>query len=278
MDVYELLHPNLQEVFGKLDPVSALHSINVAEISGTLAEKMGLPENDVKKVQTAALIHDLGKTQIPPALLDKHGKFTKEEREVMGLHAAMTDIIIKGKVPEDVRYAAVQHHEKLSGDGTLGLNSDQISPFAKIIAVADVYDAMRDNTRVYKEAKTHDDTIDFLGKVAESGEIDKGILAEFTEMTASIDCSIRQKYPEIPDKKEQKTFDDRPLNPEILQTPEIMCAQKHLDSLKKEMQNPPRQERALHGMLEVASNQIGGINHGRAEKSVSLGGNPIPKR
>lgn len=119
----------------------------------------GIPENEVKKIALAAVMHDIGKIAIPDRILNKPGKLTKEEYEEMKLHTVygceMLEKIPRMRNNEAYEYAydiARHHHERWDGKGYPdGLKGDEISIWSQIVSIADVYDALTCK-RVYKNA------------------------------------------------------------------------------------------------------------------------------
>ncbi|CUH93993.1 hypothetical protein P22_0055 [Propionispora sp. 2/2-37] len=127
------------------------HSVNVAVISGVLGQWLGYGYTEVKELILAGLLHDIGKAQIPLAILNKPGKLSAEEMTVMRTHSTLGYNLIKEmrEIPIGVSYAVLQHHERMDGSGyPLQIKGDKIHPYARIIAVADIYDAMTSD-RVY---------------------------------------------------------------------------------------------------------------------------------
>jgi putative nucleotidyltransferase with HDIG domain len=128
-------------------PLTAGHSLRVTEYSLLIAREMKLDRNDVEVLRLAAMLHDIGKIGIRDGVLLKNGVFTPEEREEMHSHPLKTRIILENfhfprnlsAVPE----VASRHHEKIDGRGyPEGLTGDRIPLGAKIIAAADVFDAL----------------------------------------------------------------------------------------------------------------------------------------
>jgi putative nucleotidyltransferase with HDIG domain len=135
------------------DEYTYSHSVNVALYSMLIAKWIELPEHEICEVTQSGLLHDIGKTKVPDEILNKRGKLTPDEFEVIKEHCDFGYDCIKydTDINENIKMAVLSHHEKIDGSGyPRGLSGDSISLFAKIISVADVYDAMTQN-RVYKK-------------------------------------------------------------------------------------------------------------------------------
>ena len=141
-----------------------MHSVNVTIYSCQLAIANGLPLKKIEEIGLGAVLHDIGKLYIPPEILNKPGKLTKEEFELVKAHTELGfDILRKvHEIPLTVSHCAFQHHEKLDGTGyPRGLKADEIHKYAKIIAVADVFDAVTSH-RVYRPAMLPHKAIELL--------------------------------------------------------------------------------------------------------------------
>jgi HD-GYP domain-containing protein (c-di-GMP phosphodiesterase class II) len=141
------------------DPATAEHSERVQAVALEVGRYMGLPTRELEVLGVAALLHDLGKQGVRDELLFKPGRFTDAEREEMARHAAHTQAILDKIVyPEhlrDVPMVAAYHHEKMDGSGPLQIEAKAIPLTSRIIAVADVFDAMM-SPRAYKRPGTVD--------------------------------------------------------------------------------------------------------------------------
>jgi PAS domain S-box-containing protein/putative nucleotidyltransferase with HDIG domain len=126
------------------DPYTAGHQRRVATLAAAIATEMGLPPGAVEGIHFGALIHDLGKMQVPSELLSKPTKLSRLEFELIKTHPQAGYEIVKGiKFPWPVAEMVHQHHERLDGSGyPQGLKGDAIAPEARILAVADVVEAM----------------------------------------------------------------------------------------------------------------------------------------
>ncbi len=135
------------------DPDTAEHSERVQAVSLEIGREMGLSEPALEILSVASLVHDLGKQGVRDEVLFKPDRLTPEEREEVALHAAHTqNILDKIEYPEhlgEVPRIAAYHHEKLDGTGPFGIKGGDIPQQARIISVADVFDALV-SPRVYK--------------------------------------------------------------------------------------------------------------------------------
>ncbi len=126
------------------DPYTAGHQRRVAELSCTLGRRLGLPEDRLKGMYLAAMVHDLGKISIPAEILSKPGKLSKIEMQLIKNHPqAGFDILKDTQFPWPIARIILQHHERLDGSGyPHGLSGGEILMEARIIGVADVVEAM----------------------------------------------------------------------------------------------------------------------------------------
>jgi len=125
------------------DPIYS-HSLNVALIARVIGKWLHFSRNDLNVLTLAGLLHDIGKTQIPDEILNKPGKYTDEEFQLMKSHPLLGKKLLNNKgFDSRILAAALQHHERSDGSGyPRGLMEDEVDDFASIIAIADVYDAM----------------------------------------------------------------------------------------------------------------------------------------
>lgn len=143
------------------------HSVNVALYSLLIGKWIGLNEIEMKKVVKAGLLHDIGKTKIAPEIISKKGKLTKKEFETIKTHSEIGYEMSKAipNIDEDVRQAILSHHEREDGSGyPCGLKGNKINLYAKILAIADVYDALT-SERVYKDKSTPFEAIEEFRKM-----------------------------------------------------------------------------------------------------------------
>lgn len=143
------------------------HSIRVAYYARELAKRMQLPELDQERIFYIALMHDIGKIGIPDSILKKEGKLTEEEVAVIRTHPKIGGEILKEcTVFPGIADGASYHHERYDGTGyCMGLKGKEIPLVARIIGVADAYDAMA-NARCYRKALDTEIIINELKKGA----------------------------------------------------------------------------------------------------------------
>ena len=131
----------------------------MAHIAGLIAEQLGLPEDEVRAIEMAAPLHDMGKIAIPDSVLMKPGPLTAEETEIMRRHPRIGHELLSGSHNRFIQAGAVialRHHERYDGSGYPdGLKGDAIPLEARIVAVADVFDALI-SPRPYKPAWERD--------------------------------------------------------------------------------------------------------------------------
>jgi PAS domain S-box-containing protein/putative nucleotidyltransferase with HDIG domain len=137
------------------DPYTSGHQKKVADIASAIAKDLGLKKDTVEAIRLAALIHDIGKIAIPASILSKPGKLTDIERDMIETHPKIGYEIVKEiDFPYPIAKIILQHHEKIDGSGyPNGLKGKDIMQEAKIIVVADVFEAMSSH-RPYREANT----------------------------------------------------------------------------------------------------------------------------
>jgi PAS domain S-box-containing protein len=126
------------------DPYTAGHQRRVAKLAARIAEEMGLPEDRIRGIQLAALIHDVGKINVPAEILSKPGALTPLELQFVRTHPQAGYDIIKGvEFPWPIAETVLQHHERLDGSGyPKGLAAEAVIAEARILAVADVTEAI----------------------------------------------------------------------------------------------------------------------------------------
>lgn len=138
------------------DEYTFIHSVNVAFYSMLIGKWMKMSEDQMKILIQAGILHDIGKMRVDNKILNKPGKLTYEEFQEMKKHTIYGYNIIREKddIGDNIKKAVISHHERMDGSGyPYGLAGDSINLYARIIAIADTYDAMTSN-RVYKKKVT----------------------------------------------------------------------------------------------------------------------------
>jgi len=135
------------------DPYTAGHQRRVADLSVAIAREMNLPADQIEGIDMAGIVHDIGKISVPSEILSSPAKLTNIQFEMIKTHAQVGyDIMEDIEFPWSVARIALQHHERLNGSGyPNGLKGDEILLEAKILAVADVVEAMASH-RPYRPA------------------------------------------------------------------------------------------------------------------------------
>ena len=179
------------------DHVQRIHDITKLMLTQThLGE--GLSSEDIDDIALAAIMHDVGKIAIPDAILCKPGRLTPEEFEIMKTHTVQGAELL-ARIPQmrgtgAYRYAidiARHHHERWDGRGYPdGLTGDQISIWAQVVSLADVYDALT-NKRVYKAAFTREESLRMI-RDGECGTFNPELLACFFEVEPQI-CALYER-------------------------------------------------------------------------------------
>ena len=146
--VFDMLH-----ALRSYDDLTYMHSINVSLICNVMGQWLKFPEEEVRVLTAAGLLHDVGKILVPGDLISKPSKLTKHEYAIVQRHAYEGYMVLKDlDINEHIKNAALMHHERMDGTGyPLHLKGERIDPYAKIVAIADVYDAMT-SPRVYRGA------------------------------------------------------------------------------------------------------------------------------
>ncbi|MEV4437965.1 HD-GYP domain-containing protein [Streptomyces sp. NPDC049577] len=130
------------------------HGERVGRASVLIARELGMAGERLEAVRFAGILHDIGKLGVPTRLLRKNGPLTTEERRIIELHPEYGHEMVRGiGFLDEARAAILHHHERLDGTGyPYGLKGHQIPEFARVVAVADAFDAMT-STRSYRRAR-----------------------------------------------------------------------------------------------------------------------------
>ena len=173
------------------DEETGYHLVRMARYSRLIADTIGLERDEAESIELAAPLHDIGKIGIPDQILLKSGKLDTAESKVMQRHPLIGHEILKGSASKYVRMGsliALGHHEKYDGSGyPNGLVGDHIALCARIVAVADVFDALT-SARPYKPAWPGEQAFEFLG--AQCGQ-------HFDPQLVEAFCGVRDEVARI---------------------------------------------------------------------------------
>ena len=195
----------------KKDPYTSSHSYDVTEIALKLGRHTAMREKELHTLRLASLLHDIGKIDIPDAILNKPTALDFDEFALIKKHPVHTMEILDNLVYfEHIRDMAGHHHERWDGDGYPdGLRGEEIPLVSRIIAIADSYDAMT-SERSYRPAMTHDNALREIYRNA--GRQFDPLLVEMFLILATRDYPSRQSI---------VARDDEPLQPPHYKTPRL---------------------------------------------------------
>ena len=169
------------------DDATYEHTERVARTAAALAERLGEPGKNVELMRLAAPLHDIGKLGVSDAILLKRGKLSDPEIEAMRTHTTVGAAILAGSTSDVLQLAeqiALSHHEWWDGSGyPKGLSEDQIPRCGRIVALADVFDALT-HARPYKEAWPVERAVEEVRRLRER-QFDPDVVDAFEELDAS---------------------------------------------------------------------------------------------
>jgi HD-GYP domain-containing protein (c-di-GMP phosphodiesterase class II) len=141
------------------------HSSRVSQLAADLAAFMGLSDSEVEDVRIAGTLHDVGKIGVPDAILAKQGRLTDVERDIMETHPVLGEVIVRKAPQLGAMLAGVRsHHERWDGRGYPDrLQGEQIPLMARIIAIADTYDAIT-SVRPYREPLSEQEALEEIAR------------------------------------------------------------------------------------------------------------------
>lgn len=180
LQLFDMLH-SLRE----FDDLTFAHSVNVALVASIIGQWLNFSEADTKVLTLCGLLHDIGKLLIPNEILTKPDRLTQNEFEIMKQHVNLGYARIKDeKIDTRIKEACLLHHEKCDGSGyPFGLKGDKIPAAAKIITIADIYDAMT-AARVYRGAICPFEVVRMMEREA-FGKLDPAFCLPFLKNVAS---------------------------------------------------------------------------------------------
>lgn len=187
---------SLSQIIENKSENTGQHVRRVSEYTAVLCDSLGYNEEESWKISLAAMMHDVGKIMIPLEILEKPGRLTDEEFEVVKNHTKFGKKMLEGSPGELFSISteiAYQHHERWDGHGYIGLEGEAISRYARCVALADVFDALV-SRRAYKEPWTPKEAYDEI--VSQSGEhFDPEIVEAFKQNFDKF-LEIMERYPD----------------------------------------------------------------------------------
>jgi len=178
----------ISDIIERRDHYTSGHQERVAELAAAIARSMGFKNERVETIKLASMIHDMGKIVVPASILNKPGKLSDIEMKLIKSHPVEADKILENnRFVKIFRKIILQHHERLDGSGyPYGLKGDEIIVEAKILAVADVVEAMT-SYRPYRPALG-------IGKAIKEIEEKKGLLYDPSVVDACIKLFKKKKF------------------------------------------------------------------------------------
>ncbi len=186
LDESESILLTLARAMEHRDRTTSGHGDRLATLSMALGTALGLPHSQVLVLNRGGYLHDIGKIGIPDSILFKPGPLTEDEWVVMRTHSAQGEEICRpAKTLAPVLPIIRSHHERLDGTGYPdGLRGDEIPLLARILSVADVFDALT-STRPYKEARTPAQALAIVQDEARCGWRDRDVVAVLTDLCSA---------------------------------------------------------------------------------------------
>ena len=200
------------------DEYTFKHSVDVASLAMIIAKKYGMKRDELREIGIAGLLHDVGKSKIPKQILNKPAKLTDEEFHQMKFHSLYGYKILEGNngFSTAVKSGVLQHHEKMNGHGyPMAVDGTRIHPYARIISVADVYDALV-TERPYKKGFPKKDAIEIIMTMTDDLDI-KAMKSFLTSVILyPVDSIVRLSNGEYG--KVVENNPDYPLRPKVVAT------------------------------------------------------------
>ncbi len=172
-------------------PLMDGHSDRMANYAEQLGRSLDLPEDDLQELRVACLLHDVGKVAVPDEILLKPGALNAEEIEIVRQHPAIgEDICAPLKSLRRILPVIRHHHERMDGSGYPdGLCGHEIPLMARIVQIADIYDALITD-RPYRDALSLEDALETLNREAGYGWLDSSLVWKFSQI-----CRCREYFP-----------------------------------------------------------------------------------
>jgi HD-GYP domain-containing protein (c-di-GMP phosphodiesterase class II) len=175
--------PQILKTFASIsfkDYTTVIHSVNVMALTLGFCFYSKLSMHETKRLGLSALMHDVGKTEIPDSILKAPRKLTADEFKIMQRHPKIGEFIIKFKsgIDSGIALGALEHHEKLDGNGyPRGIKN--ISFVGQLLGIIDCYEALTNEERPYRRAKSPLETLKLIKRDVEAGQFNRKIFEKF---------------------------------------------------------------------------------------------------
>ncbi len=176
-------HPEILKSIASIsfkDYTTVIHSVNVMALTLGFCFHANFGLSKTRRIALSALLHDIGKTEIPASILSAPRKLTDHEFGIMKTHPTIGDVIIrdKNKMGGDVAMGALEHHEKLDGSG-YPKGTRNISYVGQLLGIIDCYEALTNEDRPYRRARQPLETLKFLKDDVTAGKFNRDIFEKF---------------------------------------------------------------------------------------------------
>ena len=177
---------------------TVIHTVATVCIAGILANLLGASENEIEKIKTGAMLHDIGKIGIPLHILESPDRLNDADMEIMKSHVEITEKILEGNVDDEIKHIAVKHHENLNGTGyPKGLKLHDIAFYDRIVSIADIFSALC-GVRSYKNAYPREKILGILSDMSAENFLDPEIVSlTIKHFDTIIDTVNRESHPII---------------------------------------------------------------------------------
>ena len=176
-------HPEILKTIASIsfkDYTTVIHSVNVMALTLGFCFYSNYKMEKTRRLGLSALLHDVGKTEIPTTILKAPRKLTDHEFRIMKTHPTIGNVIIreKNKLGGDIALGALEHHEKLDGSG-YPKGTRNISYVGQMLGIIDCYEALTNEDRPYRQAREPLETLKFLKDDVQTGKFNRGIFEKF---------------------------------------------------------------------------------------------------
>lgn len=222
VNVFDMIHNMRQN-----SDLTYAHSINVALICHVIARWIGMSEEQISLAFTCGILHDIGKLRMPPELINKTEKLTKEEFDKLKTHPIEGYNMLKPlPIDKHIKNAALMHHERLDGSGyPIGMHGEEIDKYARIVAIADVYEAAT-APRVYRKGMSPFEAFAML----ESEGLQKYDTQMIMTFMKKLADNYRLNRVRLSNGKEGEIIF---INKQVLSRPTIKCGEEFIDLAKE---------------------------------------------